>query len=185
MEDREILSLYFARSEQAILETDKKYGRYCHYIAYQILSDNEDAKEVVNDTYLKAWNTIPPNSPSPFKGYLGMLSRQFSINLYIKKHRKKRGSEVQLLLGELAECLPDNGFAQEALDHYELRRVLSAFVRTLPLQTQKVFVRRYWYASSVDEIAKEYGMNKSSVLVLLMRTREKLKAYLKKEGVNL
>ena len=184
MEDREIIALYFARSEDAISETDKKYGKYCHYIAYRILNDNEDAREIVNDTYLKVWDTVPPKNPSPFKSYLGMISRQFSINAYIQKRRQKRGGQIPLMLVELAECLPAESSPADETEALAIRDALNRFIRSLPEQTQKVFVRRYWYASSIDEIAKEYGMNKNSVGVTLMRTREKLREFLKKEGFD-
>jgi RNA polymerase sigma-70 factor (ECF subfamily) len=103
MEDKQILDLYFERSESAISETDRKYGRYCHYIANRILENDEDAKEIVNDTYLKAWNTIPPNRPDPLKPYVGMLSRQLSLDRYDKYHAQKRGGQVTLVLDELGK----------------------------------------------------------------------------------
>ena len=182
MEDRDIIALYFSRSEQAITETDKKYGKYCHYIAYQILNNKEDAREIVNDSYLKIWDTVPPKKPTPLKAYVGMISRHLSINHYIKNHRQKRGSQIPILLGELAECLPSDGSGADETEMFALRDALTRFLRSLPEQTRKIFVRRYWYASAVDEIAKEYGLNKSSVGVTLMRTREKLREYLRTEG---
>jgi RNA polymerase sigma-70 factor (ECF subfamily) len=184
MEDRKIVDLYFARSEEAIKETDKKYGKYCHYIAYQILSDNEDAREIVNDTYLKVWNTVPPQEPIPLKPYVGMISRQFSINEYARKHRKKRGGQMPLLLGELAECLPSEASPTDETEMLATRDALNRFLATLPEQTLKIFVRRYWYASTVEEIAREYGMKKSAVGMTLLRTREKLREFLKKEGID-
>lgn len=184
MEDKDIIALYFSRSEQAISETDKKYGKYCHYIAYQILGNNEDAREVVNDTYLKVWDTVPPKNPNPLKAYVGMISRHLSINSYVKNHRQKRGSQIPILLGELAECLPADGSGSDETEMIALRDALNRFIRSLPEQTRMVFVRRYWYSSTVEEIAKEYGMNKSSVGVTLMRTREKLREYLRKENFN-
>ncbi len=108
MEDNQIVDLYWARSESAISETEKKYGRYCHYIAYQILSSDEDAREVVNDTYLKIWNTILPRRPDPLKPYIGTISRQLALNRYEAQHTQKRGGQVSLVLDELSECIPDN-----------------------------------------------------------------------------
>ena len=184
MEDRKILDLYFARSEEAITETDKKYGKYCHYIAYRILNDNEDAKEVVNDTYLKVWDTVPPKAPLPLKPYVGMISRQLSINSYVNSNRKKRGGELTFVFGELAECLPTQSNVADETEMLAMRDLLDRFLSSLSEQTRKVFVRRYWYASSIAEIAKEYGMKKSAVGMSLIRTREMLKEYLKKEGFD-
>ena len=185
MEDQQILDLYFARSESAITETDRKYGRYCHSIAYNILEDHEDAKEIVNDTYLKAWNTIPPNRPDPLKPYVGMISRHLSLDRYEEYHTQKRGGQVPLVLEELAECIPDNDSREDIGESFALKDALARFIRSLPDKTQMIFLRRYWYASSVTEIAEEYGMRENSVNVLLHRTRKKLKDHLQKEGFDL
>ena len=185
MEDQQIVELYFARSESAIDETDKKYGRYCHSIAYHILEDHEDAKEIVNDTYLKTWNTIPPNRPNPLKPYVGMISRQLSLDRYEEDHAQKRGGQVPLVLEELAECIPDGDSRADMGESVALRDALGRFVRSLPEKTQKIFLQRYWYSCSVAEIAEGYGMRENSVTVLLHRTRKKLKAHLKKEGFDL
>ena len=185
MEDQQIVDLYFARSESAITETDRKYGRYCHSIAYNILEDHEDAKEIVNDTYLKAWNTIPPNRPAPLKPYVGMISRHLSLDRYEEYHTQKRGGQVPLVLEELAECIPDNDSREDIGESVALKDALAKFIRSLPDKTQMIFLRRYWYASSVAEIAEEYGMRENSVNVLLHRTRKKLKDHLQKEGFDL
>jgi RNA polymerase sigma-70 factor (ECF subfamily) len=185
MEDQQIVDLYFARSESAITETDRKYGRYCHSIAYNILEDHEDAKEIVNDTYLKAWNTIPPNRPDPLKPYVGMISRHLSLDRYEEYHTQKRGGQVPLVLEELAECIPDNDSREDIGESVALKDALAKFIRSLPDKTQMIFLRRYWYASSVAEIAEEYGMRENSVNVLLHRTRKKLKDHLQKEGFDL
>lgn len=185
MEDQQIIDLYFARSESAITETDRKYGRYCHSIAYNILEDHEDAKEIVNDTYLKAWNTIPPNRPDPLKPYVGMISRHLSLDRYEEYHTQKRGGQVPLVLEELAECIPDNDSREDIGESVALKDALAKCIRSLPDKTQMIFLRRYWYASSVAEIAEEYGMRENSVNVLLHRTRKKLKDHLQKEGFDL
>ena len=185
MEDHQIVDLYFARSESAITETDRKYGRYCHSIAYNILEDHEDAKEIVNDTYLKAWNTIPPNRPDPLKPYVGMISRHLSLDRYEEYHTQKRGGQVPLVLEELAECIPDNDSREDIGESVALKDALAKFICSLPDKTQMIFLRRYWYASSVAEIAEEYGMRENSVNVLLHRTRKKLKDHLQKEGFDL
>ena len=185
MEDQQIVDLYFARSESAIAETDKKYGRYCHSIAYRILENDEDAKEIVNDTYLKTWNTIPPNRPDPLKPYVGMISRQLSLDRYEEYHTQKRGGQVPLVLEELAECIPDNDSRADIGESVALRDALGRFVRSLPEKTQEIFLQRYWYSCSVAEIAEGYAMRENSVTVLLHRTRKKLKAHLQKEGFDL
>ena len=185
MEDREIVGLYLARSETAIAETDKKYGRYCHYIAYRILENDEDAREIRNDTYLKTWNTIPPNEPDPLKPYVGMISRQLALNAYEKRHTQKRGSHTAILLDELRERVPDAAGTAEIGESLALRDALNRFVRALPVKAQRVFVRRYFYASTIAEIAREYGMKESSVSVVLLRTRQKLKIFLEREGFDL
>lgn len=182
MEDRQIVDLFWERSEAAIAETEKKYGWYCHYIAYQILYSDEDAREVVNDTYLKAWNTIPPQRPDPLKPYVGMISRQLALDAYEAQHTQKRGGQVPLVLEELSECIPDHAGGADLGERIALRDALNKFVRSLPGKTQSIFVRRYWYASSITEIAEEYSMKESSVTVLLLRTRKKLKDFLDKEG---
>ncbi len=183
MEDKEIVDLYWARSEMAISETSKKYGRYCHYIAFQILSDDLDAEEIVNDTYLKTWNAIPPKRPTVLKGFVGMICRQLSLNAYEAKHAKKRSGQVPLALEELQECIPDNDSGTDLGESMLLRDVLNRFVRSLPRQTQEIFVRRYWYVCSVTNIAKDYRMTENHVNVLLFRARKKLKQMLNDEGV--
>ncbi len=183
MDDKQIIELYFARSEQAIAETQRKYGKYCRYIANRILDCAEDAEEVENDTYLRAWNTIPPNSPEELKPYVGMISRSLALDAYEKRHAGKRSGEVPLILDELAECIPDR--APDLAESFSLRDALNKFVRSLPEQTQKIFIRRYWYASPVAQIALDFSMKESSVTVLMLRTRKKLKAFLEKEGFEL
>ena len=184
MEDKQIVELYFARAESAVYETERKYGRYCHYIAYRILEDDQDASEIVNDTLLKAWNTIPPNRPGSLKPYVGMISRQLSLDRYAQSRAKKRGEQTALVLDELAECIPDNDSEEDIGESIALRDSLNQFVWSLPDKAQKIFVRRYWYSSSIAEISKEYGMKQSAVTVLLLRTRKKLKEFLMKEGFD-
>ena len=185
MEDKQIVDLYWARSETAIAETEKKYGRYCHYIAYQILYNDEDAKEIVNDTYLKTWNSIPPQRPDPLKPYVGMISRQLALDTYEAQHTQKRGGQVPLVLDELSECIPDNDSGADIGESVALSDALTRFIWALPQQTRKIFVRRYFYMSSVAEIAKDFSMKESNVTMHLLRTRKKLEQFLKKEGFDL
>jgi len=184
MEDKQIVNLYWQRNESAIEETDKKYGRYCHYIAYHILADDEDAKEIVNDTYLKAWNTIPPNRPDPLKPYLGTISRQLSLNRYESQHTQKRGGQVVLALEELSECIPDTDSGEDIGESVALSDALSRFLWTLPERTRNMFIRRYFYMSPVAEIARDFSLKESAVTMHLLRTRRKLAQFLKKEGFD-
>lgn len=181
MEDKQILELYWARAEAAITETQRKYGRYCHYIASRILGSDQDAQEVVNDTFLKAWNTIPPQRPDRLKAYVGRISRQLALNRYEARHAQKRGGQVELALEELAQCVSgaDQG---DMADELALRQALNQFVRSLPHRTRAIFLRRYWYASDISEIARDFAMSERNVAVLLHRTRKKLREFLKKEG---
>ena len=183
MQDKDIVDLYWARCESAIEETDKKYGRYCHYVAYQILENDEDAKEVVNDTYLKTWNTIPPHRPDPLKPYVGTISRQLSLNRYEAQHAQKRDGQVTLALEELAECIPDTNDTDIG-ESVALSDALSRFLWTLPERTRIMFVRRYFYVSPIAEIAADFSMKESAVTMLMLRTRQKLAHFLKKEGFD-
>lgn len=182
MDDEKILDLYWARSETAISETEKKYGRYCYSIARQILGDEEDVKEVLNDTYLKMWNTIPPQRPSLLKSYAGMISRQLALNFYEKQHTQKRGGQVSLVLNELEECIPDKNSSTDIVDAMALTDVLNRFLWSLPQRTRNIFIRRYWYMSSIAEIAADFSMKESNVTMHLLRTRKKLEKFLIKEG---
>jgi RNA polymerase sigma-70 factor (ECF subfamily) len=180
MEDKRIVDLYWMRSESAISETDKKYGKYCRYIAERILESEEDAREVQNDTYLQVWNTVPPERPNSLRAYLGAICRNLSLNRYEASHAQKRGGEVSLALDELSECIADR---EEQNDVNErLCELLDSFLATLPKRTRRVFLRRYWYASSISEIAKDYGMSENNVTVMLYRTRKALAQLLQKEG---
>ena len=185
LDDKEIVDLYWERSERAITETDKKYGRYCHYIAYQILADNEDAEEIVNDTYLKTWNTVPPNRPDPLKGYVGKISNRLALDRYnSKKAAKRGGGQLPAVLHELAECIPANDNGEDIGYSIALRDALGRFLKSLPTRTRSIFVRRYWYVTPIAEIAAEFGMKESNVAMLMLRTRLKLKAFLEKEGLG-
>ena len=182
MEDKQIVELYWSRNESAIAETQAKYGRYCHYIAFNILSSNEDAEEVVNDTYLKVWNRIPTDRPDPLKSYVGMISRQLALNVYNAKQTQKRGTGVSLAILELEECIPSDGDIGESA---ALSDSLNRFIEKLPTKTRRIFVCRYWYADPITVIAKDFSMKESAVAMLLLRTRQKLKVYLEKEDFSL
>jgi RNA polymerase sigma-70 factor (ECF subfamily) len=186
LKDTEILDLYFDRNEQAIAETQNKYGTYCFSIAYHILHDQEDSDECVNDTWMRAWNSIPPNRPDYLNIFLGTITRNLSFDRYKKKKAAKRGSgDLGVCLDELEECIPDTGSSTEdAVEAAELQRMINEFLKTLPEKDCNVFLRRYWYSEEYAEIADRYGMNLNSVKTTLFRTRGKLKAYLEKQGIT-
>ena len=184
MTDDKIVDLFFERSEKAIEETDKAYGRYFHYIAFGVLKDDEDAKEVVNDTYLKAWNCIPPARPNPLKAFLGRMTRQLSLNRLEQKNAKKRKEEqYTAALDELSECISQTHGADVG-ETVALTEALNRFLRTQPLSERRVFIKRYWYMASISDIAKEYAMSESKVKSLLFRLRKKLQKQLKEEGFD-
>lgn len=186
MDDGQIVALYWARSEAAISETADKYGRYCRYIAYSILCNHEDAEECVNDTYIRAWGAMPPQRPSRLSVFLGKITRNLSLNKYEKGMAKKRGlGQVPLVLDELADCIPAADSVERALDDAVLTEVFNRFLSGLPKEARMVFMRRYWYVSSVNEIAADCGFSPSKVKMLLLRARNELKRILEKEGVTL
>ena len=186
MDDRKIIELYFDRSEQAISETAKKYGRYCHYIAFQILHNEQDSEECVNDTYFRAWNAIPPRQPERLRTFLGKITRNLSLNKWEKQAAQKRGSgQMESALEELLDCIPAENNVEHAVENQRIVQILNDFLDDLPMEKRKIFVRRYWYFSSAKEIARDFGFTESKVTVTLFRTRQMLKEVLEKEGVIL
>lgn len=184
MDDSSIVELYFARSEQAIQETDTKYGGYCYSIAYNILENQEDSEESVNDTYLSAWNSIPPRKPNPLAPFLGKIVRHISIDMWRKNGALKRGGgEMPLVLEELQECVASGENLEERYEQKELVRQVRNFVASLSDTERRVFVCRYWYLDSTAEIAKRFGFSENKVSSMLHRTRGKLEKYLIREGI--
>lgn len=184
MEDEKIIELYWLRDESAIKETQLKYGNYCYSIAYRILHSNEDASECENDTYLGAWNTMPPKRPNILQSYLGMLCRSRSLDKWRKLNANKRGDgEFVVSLNELEECIPDQKSIDDEIDEKELARIISAFLRSIPQAECDVFLYRYWYFASISEICEKFGFGQSKVKMMLMRTRRKLQSRLEEEGV--
>ena len=186
MDDKQIVALYWERSEKAISETSKKYGKYCSYIAYNILHNREDCEECVNDTYMKAWNAMPPQRPNRLSTFLGKITRNLSLNRYEKYTAQKRGAgQIEFVLEELQECVPASDYVEQSIDDMALTEIINNFLATLPAETRKFFVRRYWYLSTIREIASDYTVSESKVKMSLMRTRNELKMVLEKEGINL
>jgi len=186
MDDKQILELYNERSETAISETAEKYGKYCHYIAYNILYNIQDSEECVNDTYLKAWQTIPPHYPNKLSTYLGKITRNLALNRYKYYNRQKRGEgQTELVLDELLECVPAAESPEQAVEEKILVEVLNRFLDDLPEEKMKIFMRRYWYMSPIKEIADDLEMGESKVKMILSRSRSKLKQILEKEGIIL
>ena len=186
MEDNKIIQLYWNRDADAIEITKQKYGRYCMSIAQNILKNNEDTEECLNDTYLKAWKSMPQNWPKQLSVYLGTITRNLSFNKYKKKYADKRGGgEIELVLDELAECVSGKDWVEREIEEKELVTYINSFVNSLSREKRTIFVCRYWYSESVVQIAKENNMSVGSVTMLLKRTREKLKEYLLNKGVEL
>lgn len=184
MDDNQIVILYWQRNEQAIEHTRAKYGRYCRTIALGILEDPLDAQECKNDTYLAAWNAIPPHRPQALSGFLGKITRRIALDRYRANTAEKRGGHtVPLSLEELAECIPAGQSFQEALQARELAQSISSFLRKLPQTERNLFIRRYWYCDSVSQICTRFSFGESKVKTTLMRTRAKLRKHLRKDGV--
>lgn len=184
MDDTQIVELYWARKESAIEETAAKYGSYCRSIAGNILQNQDDAEECVNDTWLGAWNSMPPHRPSVLSTFLGKLTRRISIDKWRHVNAKKRGDgQLPLVLAELEDCISDGKSIEEETERKLLAEVIAAFVKSLPETEQKVFLCRYWYMDSVGSIATRFRFSESKVKSMLSRTREKLRVRLEKEGL--
>ncbi|MBE5908664.1 MAG: sigma-70 family RNA polymerase sigma factor [Lachnospiraceae bacterium] len=182
MKDEEIIELFFGRNDRAIQESDRKYGRFCHAIAFRILRNREDAEECVSDTWLKAWNSIPPTKPAVLQVYLGKITRNIAFNRYEALRAQKRGGgAVEEVLEELEQCIPDGQNVEQEVLAKELSETIRTFVGELPRREACVFASRYFYTEDIDVIAKKFGMTKNNVTVMLSRLRKRLKEYLVKE----
>lgn len=183
MEDSTIIDLYWRRSERAISETAAKYGKYCYAIAYNILSNAEDADESLNDTYLGAWNSMPPHRPSILATFLGKITRRTALKRWRDGSRQKRGGgEAALALDELGECVPSEKNVEQALFAAELAASLNHFVGELPETERRVFLRRYWYLDSIQTISQDFDFSQSKVKSMLHRIRGRLLLHLEQEG---
>lgn len=184
MKDIDIIELYWTRNENAISETSAKYGKYCFKIAYNILNDIPQSEECFNDTYLKLWNSIPPQRPSKFSAFLGRITRNLALDTYKSKARAKRGfGETALILDELIGCIPSNSDTEKVTDSMVITDVLNRFLSSLPSESRIIFIQRYWHMSSIKEIANNFNCSESKIKMSLFRSRNELKALLEKEGI--
>ena len=184
MLDSEIIGLYFLRSEDAIAETDRAYGARLGRLAENVLQSREDAQECVNDTYLKAWDTIPPQYPQHLFAYLAKICRNFAFGVIDRANAMKRSARVVELTNEMELCVPDT-LAEKQVETRELGRAISAFLETLSSENRVVFIKRYWFACSVADIAAQTGISEAGVRTRLHRVREKLRDYLDKEDYTI
>lgn len=184
MEDVKIVDLFFARSEDALQETEKKYGNYLKEIAYRLLHSREDTEEIVGDTYLAAWNSIPPQRPQTLKYYLAKITRNLSMNRLDYKTAQCRGGNHDILLSELEECLSDPK-AQDQWEAKEIGMVLNRFLGTLPSSDCAIFLGRYFYGYTIEELSKKYSLPDHRIKYRLSKARKQLAHFLQKEGINL
>ncbi len=184
MDDNKIVELYWNRDEQAIAETSSKYGNYCFSISRSILHNQQDCEETVNDTYLATWNAIPPHHPLNLSTFIGKICRRISLNKWRSQTAEKRGGgEVTVSYDELEECIADDRSIRETLDEQMLAETIDEFLATINETQRKVFVCRYWYFDSIEDISSRFHFSQSKTKMMLKRTRDKLKDYLIKEGV--
>ena len=181
MEDEKIVMLYWERNENAIRETEEKYGKYCYTVAYNILHSHEDSDECVNDTWSGAWNAMPPERPTKLKSYLARITRNIAIDKLRYINAQRRGAEVASVIDEYWECIPSDDALIE--DEMLMRKAINGFLASLDDRTRVIFMRRYWYSMSVKDIADGMRLSESHVSVILHRTRSKFKDYLTKEGI--
>lgn len=186
MEDQEIYALYWKRNEQAIAATHQKYGSWCRGIAHRILTIKEETEECVSDTYLTAWNNIPPEKPQVFRAWLGKITRNLALSRYRKLHASKRGGgETALVLDELSYCVSGKDDMDSAMESSEITRVIDKFLASLPETQRHIFMRRYWHMASISEIASNFRMSESKVTSMLFRHRKMLRELFEKEGIAL
>jgi RNA polymerase sigma-70 factor (ECF subfamily) len=185
MDDKKIVELYFERNEEAIRETDRKYGKYCFYIAQNILCHREDSRECVNDTYVRAWNAIPPHRPSRLSTFLGKITRNLALDRYAYRKAEKRLDNTALVYEELSECIPDPAGKGSVEDEVVLKMAVDSFLSTLDKQKRTLFLRRYWYLSPIKELARDFSMSESNVKITLHRIRLQFKEHLAQQGIEI
>ena len=182
MTDSQIIALFWERNENAIRETDAAYGRKLYAVSDKILRSQQDAEESVSDTYMRAWETIPPQRPNYFFAYLAKICRNCSLSRLQWNSAAKRNAEVVSLTQEMENCIPDRSYERK-LEGEEIGRVLNAFLDSISLESRLIFMRRYWYTDSIAEIAARYSISEGKVKTQLHRTRNKLQLFLAKEGI--
>lgn len=181
--DQQIIQMLLERDDRAIQAMIDEYGNYCGVIANNILCNHEDSDECVNDTYLKAWNSIPPMVPDSLRAYLGKITRNLALNLYQKNHAKKRGNgNLEAIFEELEAIVEGKNNISDELDYKELMKHINMYLKDLPKEKRQIFVRRYWYADSITDIALNFGISKNKVSVTLSRVVKQLKLYLEERG---
>lgn len=183
MEDQEIIKLFYERSDQAIHELAEKYGKLFRKIAANILNNFDDVEECVNDAYLGAWNSIPPENPNPLSTYVCKIVRNLSLKKYHANTAAKRNSLYDIALGELEECIYAKETVESEVSKKELMNLLNQFLSELDVESRVIFVRRYWYGDAISDIANDLGKKRNTISVRLKRIRQSLKVYLQKEGV--
>lgn len=183
MDDLQIVEMYLARNENAIAESQRKYGRYLESLTNNVLGSNEDSEECVNDTYKRAWDTIPPKKPERLGAYLGKIARSIAINRYNFNKADKRNENLRVTLTEMEFFLPSPDFAEDAANAVAFSEAINAFLRGISVEKRNIFIQRYWYHMELKDIARENGMKESSVKVCLLRLRNDLKNHLEREGI--
>lgn len=182
-EDEKIIELFFERSEQAIHELDRKYGKVCHRLSYNIVNSRQDAEECVNDAYLGAWNAIPPAKPKPLQAYICKIVRNISLKMYYRNKAAKRNSTYEIAMQELEDCLSASNTVEAEIEAGELAGIIDNFLETLTVENRVIFMRRYAYMDTYADIAAHIGLSEKNVSVRLTRMRRKLKQYLMERGV--
>lgn len=185
MDDDQIVTLYLNRKEEAIKESDLKYGKLLHRISFHILSNQQDSEECVNDTYCNVWESIPPQKPRSLGAYMGRIVRNLSINRWYENRTQKRGGNAEILLSELSDCIPSNNTVEADVNENELTNLINLWLLSLAKDDRVLFLRRYWYGDSVKALAMECGVTQSMMAGRIYRLRQKLKALLLKEGIFL
>jgi len=185
IDDEKIIEMFFKRSEQGIRELDNKYGKICHNLSYNIVSNWQDAEECVNDAYLGAWNAIPPAQPNPLLTYICKIVRNISLKTYYRKEAAKRSSHYTIAMEEIEACIADQNTVEGEIDARELARIIESFLDTLTVENRVIFMRRYWFADSCKDIAEFVGLTEKNISVRLTRIRQKMKKYLAEREVFL
>ena len=185
MDDHAIIELYWARDEAAIPASDRKYGRLCRSLSRDILQNREDAEECVNDTWRRAWDTMPPQRPVSLGSYLARITRNLSIDRWRAQRAEKRGGGMEELLEELEDCLPSAPSAEAVSQSRETVRALDRWLAALAPEDRRAFLRRYWYGQRVDQVARQAGCSPNSMSKRLSRLRQELRTALEQEGINL